>query len=221
MVFLELPMKSSREQIFEYLRRESRPFPGAEPPTSYQPMVPLNDLPSVELQALFVREAQKAACIVHESASIADAIEIILGVVGEDVTISCWEEAQIPLRGLVVALEQAGITCVGQDPSVRVGLTGVDAALAATGSLVLSSGDGRYRSTSLLPPVHIAVANKSQIVPDLEYWWEQQKVEGLESMRQVSNIVVITGPSRTADIAMQLVMGMHGPRELHIVLIND
>jgi L-lactate dehydrogenase complex protein LldG len=87
--------------------------------------------------------------------------------------------------------------------------------------VVVMSGNGRYRAASLLPPVHIAVVTASQIVPDLESWWALQKAAGLEQIRQHSNIVVITGPSRTADIAMQLVMGMHGPRELHLVLLRN
>jgi L-lactate dehydrogenase complex protein LldG len=110
---------------------------------------------------------------------------------------------------------------VEQDGGVRVGLTGVDAALAATGSVVVVSGSGRARAASLVPPIHIAVVAASQIVPDLESWWAVQKAAGLEQIRQHSNVVVITGPSRTADIAMQLVMGMHGPRELHLVLLAD
>lgn len=214
-------MSSSRQRIFDKLQREERPFPGAEPPANYLPMVPVGDLPPADLQALFVDEAQKAACVVHRPGDYSDAVDTILQIIGEDRISSCWDEDQIPLPGLKSALAQAGVACVGQDSSVRVGLTGSDAALAATGSLVLSSGSGRYRAASLLPPIHVAIAATSQILPDLEYWCAQQKAGGLTQMRQASNIVVITGPSRTADIAMQLVMGMHGPRELHIVLIDD
>jgi L-lactate dehydrogenase complex protein LldG len=184
-------------------------------------MVPVDDLSTVDLQALFVREAQKAACVVNQPGDYGDAVDTVLQIIGTDKIISCWDTNQIPLPGLAKALAQAGVACVGQDSSVRVGLTGTDAALAATGSLVLSSGNGRYRAASLLPPIHVAIAATSQILPDLEYWWAQQKAGRLMQMRQASNIVVITGPSRTADIAMQLVMGMHGPRELHIVLIDD
>ncbi len=131
--------------------------------------------------------------------------------------VSCWQLDQIPIPGLEAAFVEANIAHAGQDASVRVGLTGVDAALAATGSVVVMSGNGRYRAASLLPPVHIVVVATAQIVPDLESFWAQQRTIGLDQTRQSSNVVVISGPSRTSDIAMQLVMGMHGPRELHLV----
>lgn len=213
-------MTNSRQQILQALRRDQRPFPAAKPPETYQPMVPLGNLPASEVQALFIQNAQKAACIVHRPASDVAAFETLMQVVGGDETISCWEPDLIPLNGLEEALQRAGIGRVGEDASVRVGLTGVDAALAATGSLVLSSGKGRFRTASLLPPIHVAVLSSAQIMPDLEHWWAEQRATGLDLMRQSSNIVVITGPSRTADIAMQLVMGMHGPRELHIILLE-
>jgi L-lactate dehydrogenase complex protein LldG len=182
-------------------------------------MVPIQDSSPAALQSRFVAEAQKAACVVHQVASAEVAIAAILAVVGEDTAISSWDLAHTPLPGLAEALNKANVRTVGQDASVRVGLTGVDAALAATGSVVVMSGNGRFRAASLLPPVHIAVVTADQIVPDLESWWVAQKTADLRQVRQHSNIVVITGPSRTADIAMQLVMGMHGPRALHLLLL--
>jgi L-lactate dehydrogenase complex protein LldG len=210
---------SGRDQILGKLREAKRPFPTITPPATYQPMIPRRDTSPATLLTRFIAEAQKAACVVHRVETPEAAIAAILDVVGGDTAVSTWDLAHIPLPGLAEALDKANITCVGQDPSVRVGLTGVDAALAATGSVVVMSGNGRPRAASLLPPVHIAVIIASQIVPDLESWWAVQKAAGLEKVRQHSNVVVITGPSRTADIAMQLVMGMHGPRELHLILL--
>ena len=184
-------------------------------------MVPLHDKSAAGLYGRFVQEATQAACQIHEAANNQTAIATILQLVGTDTSISSWDPAHIPLPALADALTAANITRVGQDASVRVGLTGVDAALAATGSLLVMSGYGRSRAASLLPPIHIAVVAASQILPDLESWWAAQKAAGLEQTRQHSNIVVITGPSRTADIAMQLVMGMHGPRELHLILLTN
>ncbi|MCA9922351.1 MAG: LUD domain-containing protein [Anaerolineales bacterium] len=67
--------------------------------------------------------------------------------------------------------------------------------------------------------VHIAVLTADQILPDLESWWARQRANGLDQTRSAAKIAVITGPSRTADIAMELVLGMHGPRELHLVIL--
>jgi L-lactate dehydrogenase complex protein LldG len=212
---------SSREQILGRLRqRKSLPFANSTPPETHQPVVPLSDRSAAALQTLFVEEALKAGCVIHEADSPAAAIAAILEIVGGDTAVSAWNPAHIPLPCLVEALDKAGITRVEQDAGVRVGLTGVDAALAATGSVVVVSGNGRVRAASLLPPIHIAVVVPGQIMPDLESWWATQRAAGLEQIRRHSNVVVITGPSRTADIAMQLVMGMHGPRELHLVLLS-
>jgi L-lactate dehydrogenase complex protein LldG len=213
---------SSREQILGRLRqRKERPFPTSEPPQTHQAVVPPVDQSPGAWRARFIEEAQKAGCVVHEADSPAAAIAAILEIVGDDTAVSAWDPAHIPLPGLAEALAAANVSRVEQDANVRVGLTGVHAALAATGSVVVVSGNGRSRAASLLPPVHIAVVTAGQILPDLESWWAAQQAAGLEQIRQHSNVVVITGPSRTADIAMQLVMGMHGPRELHLVLLAD
>lgn len=213
---------SSREQILGRLRQRKRlPFPASESPQTHRPVVPLSDQSPAALQARFIEEAQKAGCLVHEAGSPEAAIAAILAIVGEDTAVSAWDLDHIPLPGLAEALDAANISRVAQDGGVRVGLTGVDAALAATGSVVVVSGNGRFRAASLLPPIHIAVVAAGQIVPDLESWWAAEKAAGLEQTRRHSNIVVITGPSRTADIAMQLVMGMHGPHTLHFLLLTE
>jgi L-lactate dehydrogenase complex protein LldG len=211
---------SSRERILRKLRGGARPFPDHKPPADYLPVVPRGESRPAGLRELFIREAEKAACVVHTAATPAAAIAIVLEIIGVDEAICSWDPAQIPLPGLAAALAEAGIAHRGMDAKVRVGLTGVDAALAATGSVLVGSGDGRDRAPSLVPLVHIAVLTADQILPDLESWWAAQKKAGLAQARRRSNLVVITGPSRTADIAMQLVMGMHGPQALHLVLVG-
>ena len=214
---------SSREHILNKLRRPrkaSLPFPSVTAPTNYYPMIPIGDPTLNELKTRFVAEAETAACVVHPVPTSDRAINVILDLIGDETVISSWDPENLPLPGIAAALDNANITFVGQDADVRIGLSGVDAALAATGSLVISSREGCYRATSLLPPIHIAVVSADQIVPDLESWWALQKIAGLEQFQRHSNIVVITGPSRTADIAMKLVMGMHGPKELHVILIG-
>jgi L-lactate dehydrogenase complex protein LldG len=212
---------NSRDKILARLRQGQRSVDYALPPAAHRPMVPRGDLLPEALYGRFVAAARAAACIVHEVDGRQAAIETILTLVHEGETISSWELQHIPVPGLAEAFGRYRIRCVGQDAAARLGLTGADAALAATGSIVLQSGSGRYRAASLLPPIHIAVVTSDQIMPDLESWWAAQEVAGLERTRRHSNIVVITGPSRTADIAMQLVMGMHGPRELHLILLSQ
>jgi L-lactate dehydrogenase complex protein LldG len=73
------------------------------------------------------------------------------------------------------------------------------------------------RLLSLLPPCHIAVIKESQIVASLDDVFRLLPLPGDVS----SAMVVITGPSRTADIEMRLVRGVHGPGEIHVIIIRD
>ena len=70
---------------------------------------------------------------------------------------------------------------------------------------------------SLLPPCHIAVIAQSSIVPSLDDIFRARPLPGDQS----SAMVVITGPSRTADIEMRLVRGVHGPGEIHVIIVES
>ncbi|MGH6689219.1 MAG: LutC/YkgG family protein [Gammaproteobacteria bacterium] len=103
-----------------------------------------------------------------------------------------------------------------------VGVTGADLAVAETGSLVLLSGSGRPRSTSLLPPYHVAVFDRGALVESLaqlgvflEAWHD-----GAPEASRGGVINVITGPSRTADIELTLTRGVHGPKEVHAIFVE-
>ncbi len=101
------------------------------------------------------------------------------------------------------------------DPTVRVGVTGALTGIAETGSIVVVSGKGRPLTASLLPQVHIALLKTSSLVPTLEDALRRPEI------RAASASVIITGPSRTADIEMTLTIGVHGPGELIVFLIDD
>ncbi|MCP4415049.1 MAG: hypothetical protein GY805_00405 [Chloroflexi bacterium] len=213
-------MSSSRDEILGKLQQAKRPFPHTHPPKIYQRTDPLPEN-SAALQVRFVQEAELVDCVLHHAQTEAEAITAVLNLIGHDTAVSCWNPAHIPLPGLAQALDQHKISRVGQDATVRVGITGVDAALAATGSLVMLSGNGRYRAASLLPETHIAILTANQILPDLESYFAAQEEDAYQKVKQASNLVIVSGPSRTADIAMQLVLGMHGPGELHIILLES
>jgi L-lactate utilization protein LutC len=96
-----------------------------------------------------------------------------------------------------------------------VGISGVDYLVAETGSLALRSAPEQPRSLSLLPPAHIAVAHRRQLLPDLFDLFER------EGGAACSCLSLITGPSKTGDIELRLVTGVHGPGEVHVVLIDE
>ena len=98
-----------------------------------------------------------------------------------------------------------------------VGITGAQWGIAETGTLVLNEEVERSRLTSLVPPVHIALLHGRTILPDLGSAFSMATSSG----RPPSTLTFITGPSRTADIELVLVVGVHGPRELHVILIEE
>ncbi len=101
--------------------------------------------------------------------------------------------------------------CVTAD----VGITSADYALAETGTLVMLSSPEEPRLISLLPPVHIAVFPQSRMLANLD-----ELLEVLPNpAEQTSSMVLITGPSRTADIEQILVRGVHGPGEIYAVIV--
>lgn len=99
---------------------------------------------------------------------------------------------------------------------VDVSITGVSSLIAETGSLVVAVGPDLTRSESLLPPVHIAVARKEQIVADIFDVFEGYSATN----RPPSNLVFITGPSKTGDIELKLVTGVHGPGEVYVFVVG-
>lgn len=210
----------AREKILGKLRGAARPFSEVEPIVERRRMIPQQDLSPQEQLRLFIDEAESVGCFVYQLDHNA-AFEQIMELIDGDRSVLSWDENQTPFEGLHGMLESLGVTVAEpNDGDARVGITGVSAALAATGSLVLESGAGRYRSASLLPEVHIALMRAEQILPDLETWQGAQKQAGYPAFTESSNTTVVTGPSKTADIAHQLVKGAHGPREAHVIILK-
>ncbi len=103
----------------------------------------------------------------------------------------------------------------GQD---QVGLTGAFAAIAETGSLVLLSDPASPTTLNFLPDVHIAILRRERIMPYIEDVWALLRTERGAPPRAVN---FITGPSRTADIEQTIQLGAHGPRRVHVVLLDS
>jgi L-lactate dehydrogenase complex protein LldG len=105
--------------------------------------------------------------------------------------------------------------------AATVGITGVEFALAETGSLVVTSWTEGAQLASLAPPVHVALYRRSQLVASLDEVLERLRVvRASEEAAPGRSVVLITGTSRTADIEQILIHGVHGPGEVHAILVE-
>jgi L-lactate dehydrogenase complex protein LldG len=145
-----------------------------------------------------------------------------------------WAPNELPIANLPQQLEERGVSLLvpsdmndegerHQAAALSVGLTGVDAAFAGTGSMVLVPGPGKSQAASLLPLHHIALVPVSKIFPTLESWLASLRSEGsLDGLfRDRSQLAFITGPSKSADIELNLTLGVHGPRDVHAIVFDD
>lgn len=151
-----------------------------------------------------------------------------------------WSSELLSHLEIDATLEQNGIQVHGpSDPATPVssedrqamrqwaaradlGISGVTYAIAETGTLALAARAGQMRSVSLLPPVHIAIARVDQIVATMaDCLLRLQTASGDLQHHLTSCISFITGPSRTGDIELNLTIGVHGPAELHLVILDD
>jgi L-lactate dehydrogenase complex protein LldG len=169
--------------------------------------------------------------IVHHASDADAAARAVLDVCRRHAAsrVLAWDERWCGVAGLDAALARAGIDAdrgwLPADPATRlarlavldtilVGVTGAAGAIAESGTIAVLAGPGRARSASLLPPVHVAIVPVSRLYADLPSFLASHP----DVAEQGSNLVLITGPSRTADIEMTLTRGVHGPGEVHVVL---
>jgi L-lactate dehydrogenase complex protein LldG len=146
------------------------------------------------------------------------------------------DRLELPARLRAMGLEVVGQPFQADEPasssSVRlesltyqdffaadVGITNVYRLIAETGTVVVASEPNEPRSASLLPPVHIALADRSQLLPDLFDLFDlfSPNVTKNQSLPP-SCLSLITGPSKTGDIELKLVTGVHGPGEIHVIV---
>lgn len=145
-----------------------------------------------------------------------------------------WATEELPVNGLHDALCARGMTVLVSDDlhdasqrdeaaAAEIGLTSVTAAFAGTGSVVLTPAAGRARAASLLPSKHLLLVPFSRLYPTVEAWLAGLRAEGrlLPLLRERRQWAFVTGPSKSADIELNLTVGVHGPGEVHAVLFDD
>jgi len=212
---------TSREQILTSIRSALGRTAGQSVPPLPQPVlrVPYSDHKA--LVDTFVQSLEKLAgkaIVVRAAADVVPALAKIL-------------EGKRLVASNASYLENCGIRALPNlqtgftDPAAwreacataDIGITSVDYALASTGTFVMLASQQEARLESLLPPVHIAVFPRSRIVANLD------ALLGLLPLpaEQTSSMVLITGPSRTADIEQILIRGVHGPGEVYAVIVEE
>lgn len=183
--------------------------------------------PNDDLVAIFCEQARNVGLNVTESSSetaVADVANLIQSIQPEgnagkpkviiEPPLLLREQIEVALGGDAELLNSRD----GDDAmfSADVGVTSVHAAIAETGSLVCASGEELWRGLSLILPAHIAIVRESQIVPDLIDFFAN-----LPNAELPANLTLISGPSKTADIEGILITGVHGPGEVHVVVIRE
>ena len=179
------------------------------------PRGPLPDM-SWELLPRFKERCIAMMSSVAEVNSLADVPQSVAAYLADNklpLSGVCWPEfADLDWAGAGLRIEAR--PCNGDD---KVGITGSYCALAENGTLMLLSGHDTHATTSLLPDNHIAIVAASRIVRAMEDSWDLLRTEHVSLPRQVN---YVSGPSRTADIEMTLVMGAHGPFRVHVLIVS-
>lgn len=227
----------SRDQILGKLRAARRPFDDAPPhPKSFLPVTLQDDTSPAALLERFTREVVALKGEVFPVTGNAAACDQVMTLLQSHsaTRVLAWDFAHIPVDGLESVMRAAHIEIVqpnthaaanrdallAHSEGAQVGITGADAAAATTGTLIFSTAPGKGRIPTILAPVHIAVIRQAQIVPRIESWIAAQRQSGLPAFTDSANFCFITGPSRTGDIEMELILGVHGPGRVQVVIIS-
>ncbi|MCF8034469.1 MAG: LUD domain-containing protein [Desulfarculaceae bacterium] len=177
-----------------------------------------------DLIALFTQQARAVSATVEPVADLAAAFDYAARLTtgqGGCLAAPGWGEGET--ESLAEACAGAGVELVtsGLRQEVgrfTVGLTRAQYGVAETGTLVLDSADEQVRLASMLSEAHVAVLPLAKVRQDM-FALEEELAAILSA--SPGYMAFITGPSRTADIEMVLTLGAHGPRQLHVLLLED
>lgn len=218
----------SRESFFSRVRsavaRQGEPVAPPALDAALLRTVPVD----ADAVALFEQRASGVGVTVRRTRAagvVEEVVQVVGGLGGRRVAVGGtfdWHE------GITAALAGAGCEVTdgrtaagGELFDVEVGVTGVEAAVAESGTLVCEAGPGRSRSMTLVPAAHVAVVPASRVVADLVDWFVARFGSTATAGQLPSGVALITGPSKTADIEGILVTGVHGPGRVVVVLVED
>ncbi|MFI5339564.1 MAG: lactate utilization protein C [Candidatus Methylomirabilales bacterium] len=216
-------MDSAREEILGKVRASLGRTPGSPvapvPPTARVKSRTAGPL-DAEIEQLFI-EIGKLNGVARRLASKDDLKSALADLVKAEAVKKATLWATLELQALDVAstLRALGVEIVSPQADkhlvaeCELGVTGVDAALPETGTLLLRSSPERPRVVSLLPRVHLALLTPAALRADLHQAFSEVQNDGY--------CVLVTGPSRTSDIELTLTLGVHGPKSLYAWLLDE
>jgi L-lactate dehydrogenase complex protein LldG len=188
-------MNPAREKIFGRIREALRkPAPAPAPPTAAPVFAPVTD-PAQRFRDEFL-------VLKGELIESPESLQTFLAGFAKIVT----DGSELVRK--TVGPGNAGVR------EADLGVTGCDCLIAQMGAIVVSPGSAGGRAPSVLPPVHLVIARRDQLIPDLAgaVDFVRRRYDG----RWPSTLSIIAGPSRTGDIEKILVLGAHGPKRLAV-----
>lgn len=123
------------------------------------------------------------------------------------------------------ALDRAGAEFVEGDSAVALasadmGITRAVAGIAETGSIVVAGNENAPRLSTMLPPIHVALLDSSALVSTLDDAGEYlRRISLAPQGERIRYVSFVSGPSRTSDVEKTLTVGVHGPGQLHVLLL--
>ena len=218
---------ADRAQFLDNVRhrtRSGRYKPTLAPDSVWTPKGALAPAPIADPVARFLEELAAVGGHGVRAGNLAEAQDYVVALARklEASSLLRWDDAE--LNGFDAPLAEAGVEVeVWRDledfravaGTADVGLSTASWAIAETGSLVLESGPGRGRSVTLLPPTYVAVLRADRVLGTVA-----EAISKYAGRRLPSNVCFHTGPSRSGDIEMSLVTGMHGPGDVHVVVVG-
>ncbi len=192
--------------------------PGEEPRES----APIEDPP-----ARFIEELEALGGHARRVESLEEAREYVLSLAREREAerLIRWDVEELEELGVDGPLAEAGVEVAlwrdledFREVAARadIGLSTAEWAIADTGSLVLTSGAGKGRTVTLLPPTYVAVVPAEKVLRTVPEAVGKYAGDG----GLPANVVFHTGPSRSGDIEMEIFVGMHGPGDVHVILVG-
>jgi len=226
---------NSRDEILKRIRMglygSSLNEPGQKAELERAESDSLSSIPSESTESLvdlFIEELVRVNGQAKVVKSESEVHEFLANFIGEHnlKSFSIWESDLIRKLKIKGFLEGRGLKLCPSDrldqlAVANIGITEADFCISDTGTLVLMAGNKKPRSVSLVPPIHLALVKSDVILGNIYQLFSSLDKSFVENSELTSCMTFITGPSRTADIELTLTLGVHGPKELYVLIYHN